>query len=112
MTLALAEPGAGERGGGSATGESNAQTIAAPKLTLEPGSGSTQGESVDLQEINRKLSNPVSDVWALFTEFDLFFSGGAMQTGSENNFGQHAQIRLNIIPVIPSLIKSPVFGGN
>jgi len=29
---------------------------------------------------------------------------------SENDFGQQAQIRLNIIPMIPSLIKSPVFG--
>jgi len=30
----------------------------------------------DVAEIGAKLSNPVSDVWALFTEFDLFFSDG------------------------------------
>jgi hypothetical protein len=30
---------------------------------------------------------------------------------SEDDFGQRAQIRFNVIPVIPSLIKSPVFGG-
>ena len=29
----------------------------------------------------------------------------------ESDFGQRAQIRLNIIPVIPSLIKNPLFGG-
>jgi hypothetical protein len=31
---------------------------------------------------------------------------------SQDAFGQVAQIRLNIIPVIPSLIKNPIFGGN
>ncbi len=30
----------------------------------------------------------------------------------EKDFGQQAQIKLNIIPVIPSLIKSPLLGGN
>ena len=88
LALALAGHGADERGGGSAAGESNAQTMATRKLTFEPGSGSTQGESEDLQEINRKLSNPVSDVWALFTEFDLFFSGGNAKRGSDEIGGR------------------------
>jgi hypothetical protein len=96
LTLALAEPGTDKRGGGSAAGESSAQTIAGPKLTLEPGSGSIQGESQDLQEINRKLSNPVSDVWALFTEFDLFFSGGNVNMGSDEVGG-----RMVLQPIMP-----------
>jgi hypothetical protein len=28
----------------------------------------------------------------------------------QDDFGQVAQIKLNIIPVIPSLIKNPLFG--
>src|SRR5512136_169097 len=38
-----------------------------PKQPDEPG---------NLAEVGAKLSNPVSDVWALFTEFDLYFSDG------------------------------------
>jgi hypothetical protein len=30
---------------------------------------------------------------------------------SQDTFGQEAQIKLNLIPVIPSLIKHPIFGG-
>ncbi len=95
-TLALAGLGADERGAGSAAGEASAQTVVAPKLTLEPGSGLTQGESGDLQEINRKLSNPVSDVWALFTEFDLFFSGGNVNQGRDEVGG-----RMLFQPIMP-----------
>lgn len=29
----------------------------------------------------------------------------------QSAFGQQAQIKLNIIPVIPSLVKTPIFGG-
>ena len=31
---------------------------------------------------------------------------------SQDDFGQRAQVKLNIIPVIPSLVKCPLFGGN
>jgi hypothetical protein len=31
---------------------------------------------------------------------------------SQDDFGQRFMIKLNIIPVIPSLIKNPIFGGN
>jgi len=34
-----------------------------------------------LDEIGAKRSNPVSDVWALFTEFDLSFSNGDLTRG-------------------------------
>jgi hypothetical protein len=30
---------------------------------------------------------------------------------SQETFGQEAQIKLNNIPVIPSLMKHPIFGG-
>jgi hypothetical protein len=42
--------------------------------------------------------------------------GGRFQLGveysvvSQDDFGQEAQFKLNIIPVIPSLIKNPIFG--
>jgi hypothetical protein len=42
-------------------------------------SGSEHGS---LAEVGQKLSNPVSDVWAMFTEFDLNFSDGDLNTGS------------------------------
>jgi hypothetical protein len=31
---------------------------------------------------------------------------------SQDDFGQRFMIKLNVIPVIPSLIKNPIFGGN
>lgn len=45
------------------------------------GDGELAKEQSDLAETGRKLSNPVSDVWALFTEFDLSFSNGNMNRG-------------------------------
>ncbi len=30
---------------------------------------------------------------------------------SQDDFGQKLQLKLNIIPVIPALIKNPIFGG-
>jgi hypothetical protein len=38
--------------------------------------GGDSGQA-NLAEISHKLANPVSDVWALSTEFDLFFSSAA-----------------------------------
>ncbi len=90
--LALAD----ERGTSPAAREVTAQAIAAPELTLEPGTTPTQGEGENLQEINRKLSNPVSDVWALFTEFDLFFSGGDVNCGRDEAGG-----RMIFQPILP-----------
>ncbi len=43
-------------------------------------SGGEEGQA-DLDEIAQKLSNPVSDIWALFTEFDLIFSDGDLNRG-------------------------------
>jgi hypothetical protein len=41
-------------------------------------------------------------------KFQLGFEYSAV---IQHDFGQTAQIKLNVIPVIPSLIKNPIFGG-
>ncbi|MCC6848430.1 MAG: hypothetical protein IT294_08015 [Deltaproteobacteria bacterium] len=41
-----------------------------PMLAVAAPSADSGGG--DLAEVGAKLSNPVSDVWALFTEFDLY----------------------------------------
>jgi hypothetical protein len=41
--------------------------------TLAEDSGTEHGS---MSELGAKLSDPTSDVWALFTEFDLSFSRG------------------------------------
>ncbi len=92
----VTESFADQPGAGATAGESNPQTIAAPRLALDPASSQTQGDSENLQEVNRKLSNPVSDVWALFTEFDLFFSNGNVHRGSDELGG-----RMLFQPIMP-----------
>jgi len=56
-------------------------------------SGSENGS---LAQIGQKLSDPTSDVWALFTEFDLSFSGGDLKTGSSEVGG-----RMLFQPILP-----------
>ena len=56
----------------------------------------TQSEHGNLAEIGAKLSNPVSDVWALFTEFDLTFSDGDINKGSWKTGG-----RMLFQPILP-----------
>jgi hypothetical protein len=48
-----------------------------------------------------KLSNPVSDVWALFTEFDVFFNNGNASGGNDN-----VGSLMNFQPILPV----PVYG--
>ena len=57
---------------------------------------SKQQEHGGLAEIGAKLANPVSDVWALFTEFDLTFSDGDLNTGAAKIGG-----RMIFQPVLP-----------
>jgi hypothetical protein len=64
----------------------------------QPGSG---GEHGSLAETGAKLSNPVSDVWALFTEFDLSFNNGNANQG-DDKIGS----LMNFQPIMPI----PVFG--
>lgn len=77
----------------------------------------------DLAETGKKLSNPISDVWALFTEFDLNFADGDVNLGHSRTggrmifqpilplplFGKGAK-RWNLItrPTIPVLFSEPV----
>jgi hypothetical protein len=65
---------------------------AAPAPATEHGS---------LAETGAKLSNPVSDVWALFTEFDLNFNNGNANQGDDKIGGL-----MNFQPILPF----PVFG--
>jgi hypothetical protein len=58
--------------------------------------GGDSGQTSGLAEIGHKLSNPVSDVWALFTEFDVFFSDGDVNKGDAKVGG-----RMLFQPVLP-----------
>jgi len=62
------------------------------------GGSTTGGDSsqASLAEIGHKLTNPVSDVWALFTEFDLTFSDGDVNKGDSKIGG-----RMILQPVMP-----------
>jgi hypothetical protein len=53
-------------------------------------------EQGSLSEIGAKLANPVADVWALFTQFNLTFSDGDVNTGD-------AKVGVNMIfqPILP-----------
>jgi hypothetical protein len=62
----------------------------------DSGQANSQSEQGSLAEIGHKLSNPVSNVWALFTEFDLFFSDGNVNGGDPKVGG-----RMLIEPVMP-----------
>src|SRR4029450_11801691 len=42
---------------------------------------SAAGSPGDLAETGKRLSNPLSDVWALFTRFDASFAGGDVNLG-------------------------------
>jgi hypothetical protein len=59
----------------------------------QPGSG---GEHGSLAEIGKKLSNPMSNVWALFTEFDLSFNNGNANQG-DDKIGS----LMNFQPIMP-----------
>lgn len=67
------------------------------------GGGSGRAAQDDAGEIGAKLSNPVSDIWALFTEFDVFFSEGNVNRGDAQ-----AGSRAIFQPVLPF----PLYGGD
>jgi hypothetical protein len=70
--------------------------VGGPAYGQGEASGSAAGGSQDVAEIGAKLSNPVSDVWALFTEFDLTFSDGDLNKGDAKVGG-----RMIFQPVLP-----------
>jgi hypothetical protein len=44
----------------------------------------------------------------MIAKFELGFEYSVV---SEDGFGQRALVKLNVIPVIPSLIRKPLFNG-
>jgi hypothetical protein len=62
----------------------------------DPAPSFTHEEDTALAEVGAKLSNPVSDVWALFTQFGITWSDGDVNTGD-------AEIGGNMIfqPIMP-----------
>ena len=69
---------------------------------VEPGDGVTASEAGDVSETSKKLANPLSNVWALFTEFDLNSSDGYLNPGHQQVGG-----RTIFQPILPI----PLFGG-
>jgi hypothetical protein len=59
-------------------------------------SGTPHAEHGSLAEVSHKLSDPTSNVWALFTEFDLSFSDGNVNNGDPKVGGD-----MNFQPVLP-----------
>ena len=64
---------------------------------LAAGVAAAEEEHADLGEVAAKLSNPVSDVWALFTELDLSFNNGNVNRGDDKLGG--AMIFQPLLPV-------------
>lgn len=62
----------------------------------QSGAGATAPPNGDVSETGKKLSNPLSNVWAMFTEFDMNFSDGKLNSG-------HKQIGSRMIfqPILP-----------
>jgi hypothetical protein len=69
---------------------------------VQPGEGVTAPPASDVSETGKKLSNPLGDVWALFTEFDFNFSDGKLNPGH-----QRAGSRIIFQPILPI----PLFGS-
>jgi hypothetical protein len=68
----------------------------ADKLAHGDTSGTPHAEHGSLSEVAHKLSDPTSNVWALFTEFDLSFSDGDVNTGNPKIGGD-----MNFQPILP-----------
>jgi hypothetical protein len=92
-----------------------------------PGSGAAgRAPESDAAEIGQKLSNPVSEIWALFTEFDLDFADGNVNQGDPEvagamifqpimpfplyGSGEH-QWKLITRPTIPIVFSAPIPTG-
>jgi len=90
--------GAGRLDGNLGRADVRADDLAGVPFAQAGGvSGAAGGsEHGSLSDIGAKLSNPVSDVWALFTEFDLSFSHGDVNRGDSKIGG-----RMILQPVLP-----------
>jgi len=88
--------------------------------TAKPTGDGTENDS--LSELGAKLSNPTSDVWALFTEFDFLWSRGDL-SDDDYKFGTAMlfqpimpfkfteNLKLLTRPVVPVLFSTPVPTG-
>jgi hypothetical protein len=72
------------------------------QAAVQPGAGVPAPEAGDVAETGKKLSNPLSNVWALFTEFDLNFSDGNVNSGHQRAGG-----RTIFQPIVPI----PLYGA-
>jgi len=92
----------------------------------EPRPAAAASGHASLAEIGAKLSDPTSNVWALFTEFDLSFSDGDVNTGDDKIGGNmifqpilpiplwrqgKEQWKLLTRPTIPFIFSNPVPKG-
>jgi hypothetical protein len=97
----------------------------AAKAPAAPG-GAGGSEQASLAEVGAKLSNPVSDVWGLFTQFTVTRSDGDLNTGESPVSGNIIfqpilpiplygkgtdTYRMIVRPTIPFLMGSPVPTG-
>src|SRR5579871_4621946 len=81
----------------------------------------------DLSGISKELTNPVSNVWSMFTEFDLFFSDGNIKNTGGSKVGgrmifqpvlpiplygqERGQWKLITRPTIPEIFSQPIPRG-
>jgi hypothetical protein len=72
-----------------------------PKPAAKVG-GSPSSEHGSLAEIGAKLANPISDVWAMFTQFGMTFSDGDVNTGDPEIGGN-----MEFQPILPV----PIYGS-
>jgi len=77
--------------GGTAHGQQN-----------PPGQQDPSGQQ-DLSEIAKELTNPVSNVWSMFTEFDSYFLDGDLNKGGSEVGG-----RMIFQPVLPQVKEDEV----
>jgi hypothetical protein len=52
-------------------------------LLVSGAAGAQEDSQQNLAKVGAKLSNPLSDIWALFTEFDASFYDGNLNQGDD-----------------------------
>jgi hypothetical protein len=105
--------------------------VVVPALLLAVAISAAHGQQPpaqpsDVAETGKKLANPLSEIWALFTEFDLTFSDGNVNSGHAQVGGRmifqpilpipfygtgEKQWRLITRPTIPALFSQPIPTG-
>ena len=75
-------------------------------LGFTTGDAAAQGApaAASAAEVGRHLSNPTSDVWALFTEFDYTKNNGTLTGGGDSKTVGFSMVFQPISPIPPSAI--------